>query len=166
MKESDIVNAITDRTRMILINSPENPTGAVYSEKSIKDIHDLSIKYNLHFVHDEVYDTYVFNGRHENIFRHQTEIDDASVLINSFSKKFSMMGWRLGWTIGSREYILNATKVHTNLTLNLASLLQNSAATILNDPTIEKYFESNMRSIVQNINVLKGSLNRENGFFT
>ncbi|GGA93282.1 hypothetical protein GCM10011511_15860 [Puia dinghuensis] len=159
-----IEDATTENTKMILINSPENPTGAVYSGQTIKGIHELAKKYGIQFVHDEVYDTFVFNGQHENVFRHQTEADSASVLINGFSKKFSMMGWRLGWTVGSKEYINNATKVHTNLTLNLGSFHQDCAATILNHESIDDYLRDHVKIIENNGKILKSALRKESGF--
>jgi len=159
-----IEDALTARTKMILINSPENPTGAVYSAKAIKELHELAKKTGIQFVHDEVYDTFVFNAQHENVFRYQTNTDSASVLINSFSKKFSMMGWRIGWTVGTKEYINNATKVHTNLTLNLGSFHQECAATILNHETIDEYLHDHVRIIENNIKILKAALTKKAGF--
>lgn len=160
----DIENAITSKTRMILINSPENPTGAVYDHQLIKEIHSLAQRHDLYFAHDEVYDGFVFNGTHENIFRHESHIDDNSILINGFSKKFSMMGWRLGWLIGSANVISNAVKVHTNMTLNLGSFHQQAAASILNDPSIDGYLEGNLASVINNVAILRVSLTETPGF--
>jgi aspartate/methionine/tyrosine aminotransferase len=69
-----------------------------------------------------------------------------------------MMGWRLGWVVGSKDIIDNMVKVHTNLTLNLGSFHQSAAATILNDRSIDQYFETHVREIAGNVTTLKRAL--------
>lgn len=155
---SDIERAVSKKTKLLIINSPENPTGAVYNRELIRDIHSFAQKQNIYFVHDEVYDAFVFEGVHENIFRHQNGIDSHSIIINSFSKKYAMMGWRLGWIIGCKEFIDNATKFHTNLTLNLGSLHQEAAASILNDLEVEKGLQQHVMNIKRNVLSLKQQL--------
>lgn len=162
---NDIEAHISAKTKMIIINSPENPTGTVYAPDLIMKIHSLARRYNFYFVHDEVYDAYVFNQRkHSNIFGHQTHTDANSLLINSFSKTFSMMGWRIGWIIGNAEAISQATKLHTNLTLNLAGFHQKAAASILNDPETESYCKDHIRQLEKNVSSFKSWLGESIGF--
>jgi aspartate/methionine/tyrosine aminotransferase len=153
-----ITSSITPRTKMLIVNSPENPTGAVYPQDKLKGIHELAVERGFYFVHDEVYDSFIFDGQHENYLRLHEKIDDNSILINSFSKRFSMMGWRLGWIIGGKKIIDNATKVHTNLTLNLGVLHQDAAASVLNNQEVEKSLRKHVEQIKDNMNLLGSSL--------
>ena len=75
-----------------------------------------------------------------------------------------MMGWRLGWVIGSKEFIDNATKMHTNLTLNLGSFHQDAAAAILNDEKVEKELRQHVQQVKKNVLSLKQLLQKGTGF--
>ncbi|WP_198163586.1 pyridoxal phosphate-dependent aminotransferase [Pedobacter cryoconitis] len=142
----------TANTKLIIINSPGNPTGGVYGRDLINEIAEFTKANGIYFVHDEVYDSYVFNDKHYNIFSLKNKIPDNCILINSFSKSFSMMSWRLGWMIGGEHIISNATKIHTNLTLNLGGFHQDSASILLNNEVVDSevmvHFENIGRSMV------------------
>jgi aspartate/methionine/tyrosine aminotransferase len=159
-----IQDNLSGTTKLLMINSPENPTGAIYSKELIKDIHDLAKQNGFYFVHDEVYDSYVFDGIHNNLFRHQHSTGGKFALINSFSKRYSMMGWRLGWVISNRDVIDGITKVHTNLTLNLGSFHQDAAASLLNDMEVEKEVQARVLQVARNVEIIAKALLQSNVF--
>jgi aspartate/methionine/tyrosine aminotransferase len=160
----DIRSAIKEKTTAIIINSPENPTGAVYDRALVRSIRNLAIENNLYFIHDEVYDCFVFSGEHENVLQLDPMIDENCVLINSFSKRFSMMGYRLGWLVGSRSVIDCAVKLHTLLTLTLRSPEQHLAAKVLNDPETFHYLQANLISIKENVSALAKAIDESWAF--
>jgi len=159
LTSADIRSAITAKTTAIIINSPENPTGAVYDRELIRSLQEIANDNQLYFIHDEVYDSFVFSGEHENVLQLDPVIDERCVLINSFSKRFAMMGYRLGWLIGSRSVIDCAVKLHTLLTLTLRSPEQHLAAKVLNDPDTFGYLETNLVAIKENMLLLTNALN-------
>jgi aspartate aminotransferase/aminotransferase len=98
-------DAITDRTRMLIINSPSNPTGRVYSEQELRDIAALAEKHELLVVSDEIYDEFCYDEP----FTSMASVYPRTLLMRGFSKSFAMTGWRIGWCTGPREIIEKMT---------------------------------------------------------
>lgn len=99
MRASDIEPLITDKTRLIIINSPHNPTGAITSQNHLKEIYELAVKYNLYIYSDEIYSRMVYE---QGTFFSISSLDKCKervILSNGFSKSFAMTGWRLGSVI-------------------------------------------------------------------
>lgn len=123
----DIKKAITEKTKAILINSPHNPTGAVFDRSILEKIAEIAIKYDLLVISDECYDAFVFEGNHVSI----ADIDnmrERTVIINSASKVFSMTGWRVGYAIGPKDIINNINTIHKNMSTCATSFAQVGAA--------------------------------------
>jgi len=100
-----IADAITDRTRMLIINSPCNPTGAVYSEQELRDIADLASRRELLVVSDEIYNLFCYDRP----FVSLAGLYDNTLLLRGFSKSYAMTGWRMGWCTGPRAIIEKMT---------------------------------------------------------
>jgi aspartate aminotransferase/aminotransferase len=97
--------AITPRTRMLIINSPSNPTGRVYSGQELQDIAALAEKHELLVVSDEIYDEFCYDEP----FTSMASIYPNTLLMRGFSKSFAMTGWRIGWCTGPREILEKMT---------------------------------------------------------
>jgi aspartate/methionine/tyrosine aminotransferase len=96
MRAADIEPLITEKTRLIIINSPQNPTGAITEEAHLREIYDLAVKHDLYIYSDEIYSRMVYQ---EGNFFSISSLDkskDRVILSNGFSKAFAMTGWRLG----------------------------------------------------------------------
>lgn len=93
--------AITDRTKMILLNSPANPTGVTASKEDIRAIADLAARHNIALVSDEIYSRFVFDEP----FVSPAKFNDQTIVIDGFSKSHAMTGWRVGFVHGPREVI-------------------------------------------------------------
>jgi aspartate/methionine/tyrosine aminotransferase len=106
---SRIADAITDRTRMILINSPCNPTGAVYSEQELRDIADLARQHDLLVVSDEIYNHFCYPDEGDRGFVSIASVYDNTLLLRGFSKSWAMTGWRMGWCTGPRAIVEKMT---------------------------------------------------------
>ena len=105
MQAKDVEELITDKTRLLIVNSPSNPTGAVMSEKELKDIYDLCVKHDIYLYSDEIYSRLIFDGSE---FSSPAKYDGCKshvILSNGFSKGFAMTGWRLGSLIGPENVI-------------------------------------------------------------
>lgn len=99
-----IENAITEKTKAIMINTPNNPTGAVYSENSLRGLGELAVKHNIYIISDEVYEKLVYGeAKHVSIASLSPEICEHSVTVNGFSKAYAMTGWRLGYAAASKQ---------------------------------------------------------------
>ena len=105
MNPKDIENSITEKTRMIVINSPQNPTGSVMTEEEIKMTYDIAKKYDLFVYSDEIYARMIYK---DSVFSSPSIFDkclERTIISNGFSKAFAMTGWRLGAVIGPHSVI-------------------------------------------------------------
>ncbi len=100
-----IERAVTDKTRMIVINNPHNPTGAVYDKEQIEGLLEIARKHNLLVVADEIYDNFVYEGARFYSALSASDWRDYVIYVNGFSKTFSMTGWRLGYLVARKEVI-------------------------------------------------------------
>jgi len=105
-----IKKKISKKTKAIIVNSPNNPTGAVYGDKTVKDLSQLAIENGLFIISDEIYDRLVYEGEFVS-FRKYMKYEDGLILINGFSKAYAMTGWRLGYIIASPEIIKQMAKL-------------------------------------------------------
>lgn len=111
----EIENAITEKTRMIIMNTPTNPTGAVYSEKTVCGIVNIARRHNLLMVSDEVYSTLIFGDKKHFSALNVTPAYENILFVDSCSKKFSMTGWRVGFAVGPEEWIGGIVKLQENV---------------------------------------------------
>ena len=132
---ADLRRVITKRTRLLLLNSPENPTGAVYDRATLAAITSLAGEYKFYIMHDEVFDDFAYGGEHTPALA-LDPTTTRTIMVNSFSKRFGMTGWRLGWLVAAPEVVKQAAKAHTYISLATGTMLQEAAATILNDSSV------------------------------
>lgn len=121
------------RSRLLILNSPANPMGTLYDRASLEALAAWARERRLHVLHDEVFDSTVFAGEHTPALGLVPDGEHV-ILVNSFSKRFGMTGWRLGWLVGGEAVVATAAKAHTLMTLATGTLMQQAAAETLNDP--------------------------------
>lgn len=130
----DLRAAIGPRTRAIILNYPSNPTGATYSRAELEALARVCVEADLWVIADEIYEKLLFDGTE---FVSIAAIDDAmrarTVVVNGFSKAYSMTGWRLGYAAGPREVISACSKVQSHNTSNATSFVQKAAVTALRE---------------------------------
>ncbi|MGD9332997.1 MAG: pyridoxal phosphate-dependent aminotransferase [Desulfobacterales bacterium] len=129
-----IEHALTDRTVAILVNSPNNPTGAVYDRTSLGRIVDLCLQHNLWLVSDEAYASFVYGDK---TFVSPFEFPDIRqrlIVVRSFSKTYAMTGFRVGYLAASEEMIARCATIQGHLTGNVCSFAQHGAAAAANLP--------------------------------
>ncbi|MBU3145120.1 pyridoxal phosphate-dependent aminotransferase [Clostridium sp. CF012] len=138
--------AITERTRAIVINSPNNPTGAVFSLDTLNKIADMAIKYDLLIIADEIYGAYTFKDDFISMIT-LPEIRERLIILNSFSKDYTMTGWRIGNIIAPKEIISTCRLVNENVVFTAPSISQRGAIYALRNrktiqpPAIKLYKE-------------------------
>lgn len=124
----DFKNAITPKTKLVILNSPTNPTGAVIDEITLKELAILFREHDLFVISDEIYSKLVYDGRECTSITSFPGMRERTVYINGFSKMFAMTGWRIGYAIAIPEIIAAMTKLHENCASCLPEPTQLAAA--------------------------------------
>lgn len=105
-----IKKAITPKTKAIMINTPNNPTGAVYTKEQLTELAELACKHDFYIISDEVYEKLIYEGKkHFCVASISEEVKDRTVVINGVSKAYSMTGWRVGYAAGNAALIKGMT---------------------------------------------------------
>ncbi|MGF6952416.1 aminotransferase [Neobacillus sp. B4I6] len=112
LNPNDVRDRVTDKTKMILINSPHNPTGAVLPESYLKELADIAIKNDLLVVSDEIYEKLIYDGEKHISMATLPGMFERTITINGFAKAYAMDGWRLGYAAGPAVLIQPILKMH------------------------------------------------------
>jgi len=129
-----IKNAVTDKTKAVIICSPDNPTGHVYSEQSIRELADLSIQKDFFVISDEIYEKIIYDQKKAFSIAGVPGMKDRTILINGFSKTYSMTGWRMGYLCARKDVIKAAIKVQSQTTTTPSSISQMASLEALEGP--------------------------------
>ena len=131
---AEIAAKITPRSKALIFNSPNNPTGTVFSEETLKQIAALAVKHDLWVIADEIYARILFNGEYKSIYA-MPGMKDRTIIIDGFSKSFAMTGWRLGYAVAPKEFIDALDLLVLNTFTCTAEFSQVAAIEALNDST-------------------------------
>lgn len=158
---NDIERNITNETKLLIMNSPSNPTGTVYTEEELYEICHFAINAGLYIISDEIYEKILYDGvRHFSPASFGKEFTEKVITINGFSKSFSMTGWRIGYAAGPADIIKAATMIQDHSTSCPNSLTQKAAVAALKgkDPTTKMVaeFDKRRRYIVERLNNMEG----------
>ncbi|WP_029913650.1 pyridoxal phosphate-dependent aminotransferase [Pelobacter seleniigenes] len=130
----DIAAQITPKTRMLVINTPQNPTGVVYGPETLQKLAQLAVEHNLYVLSDEIYERIIYDGaRHVSIATFPG-MRERTVIINGMSKIFSMTGWRLGYAAADRPLTDAMIRIHQNTMACATSFAQWGGVAALNGP--------------------------------
>jgi aspartate aminotransferase len=153
---------VTNKTKFLILNSPANPDGTVSDENELKYLADFALEHDLWIVSDEVYECFVYNGiKQLSIASLNDEIMEKTVISNSFSKTYSMTGWRIGYTAGPKDVIASIKRLQDHMTSNPTSIAQMAALEALNgsQDSIKKMieaFDKRRMVMVTRLNEMKG----------
>lgn len=132
----EVKHAVTSKTRLIILNSPHNPTGAVWSHEDIAALKEIVMNTNVLILSDEVYEHIVFDGRrHESISRHP-ELVSRSFVISSFGKTYHTTGWKIGYCLAPAVLSIEFQKVHQFLTFASNTPIQLAYADFMRNPEV------------------------------
>jgi N-succinyldiaminopimelate aminotransferase len=142
----ELARAINRRTRAIIVNTPHNPTGKVFSYEELRVIADLCQKHDVVAITDEVYEHILYDDASHTRLAMLPGMHERTLTISSLGKTFSVTGWKIGWAIGPAPLVNAANQAHQFITYAVASPLQAAAASALNLPF--SFFE-NLRASYQ-----------------
>ena len=154
--------AITPKTKLLILNTPSNPTGMVYTENELRELGEVISETGIHVISDEVYEKLVYDGeRHVSIGSFSDDLYSRTVTINGVSKSYCMTGWRIGYAAGREEIIKAMSTVQGQETSNPCSISQKAALAALNGPEdfladmIDAY-DKRRRYMVERLNAMVG----------
>lgn len=132
---SDLERAITDKTKVILINSPNNPTGTIYHKEELLTIANFAKEHNLIIISDEIYEKLIYDDeKHISIASLNEDAYNRTLVINGVSKTYSMTGWRLGYVAASEKITKLMTSIQSHMTSNVNTIAQYASIEALNGP--------------------------------
>src|SRR5882724_759928 len=137
---NELAAAFGPLTKAIILNTPNNPTGKVFTRKELEFIRDLCIKWNAYCVTDEIYEHILYDGTEHLTMARLDGMRERTIVINGMSKTYSVTGWRVGWAIAPPETTQAIRKVHDFLTVGAAAPLQQAGAIALRSP--QSYYDA------------------------
>lgn len=149
--------AITPNTKCLILNSPSNPTGMLYSKQELIDIARICVKEGVYVISDEVYEALVFDGEFVSFASLGEDVKDITIVINAVSKTYAMTGWRIGYTASNEEIAKAMDAFQSHSTSNPNSIAQMAAVEAYNGPqesvaTMKKAFLERRDYLVERVN--------------
>jgi aspartate aminotransferase len=157
-----IRSAITEKTRALIINSPSNPTGMIYSEEELNQIADVCKEADIWIISDEIYEKLVYNGaKHVSVAQLSDDAKERTLIINGVSKSHSMTGWRIGYIAGNETVVKAMTDLASHSTSNPVTTSQYAAIEAYNGPQdaveeMRQAFESRLQEIFPKVSAIPG----------
>ena len=158
----DLRNAITPRTKALILNSPSNPTGSAYTKKELEKIAEIAISKNFLVISDEIYEKIVYDGfQFMSIASLSEEMRKKTIIVHGVAKTYAMTGWRIGYTAGSEEIISAMNNIQSQSTSNPTSIAQKASVEALAGPQDEvgkmvAAFAQRRNYIVDRLNKMAG----------
>ncbi len=158
----ELEEAITDKTKAIILNTPSNPTGMVYSEKELREIAEVIKKHDLYVISDEIYEKLVYDFETPiSIAAIDEDMKNRTIIVNGVSKTFAMTGWRIGYTAANAEITKIMANVQSHYTSNPNSIAQAATVAALTGPmdsveTMKKAFKERRDHMVERMNKIDG----------
>ena len=156
----DLIDAITERTKLLILNSPQNPTGGILTEADLNAIAELARKHNFYILTDEVYSRLLYEGTHQSILS-LPGMKEKTILIDGHSKTYAMTGWRLGYGVAPREIADKITRLTINSNSCTATFTQIAGIEALTGPQtfvtqMVSEFKIRRDAIVDGLNAIDG----------
>ncbi|NWF98777.1 MAG: pyridoxal phosphate-dependent aminotransferase [Nitrospirae bacterium] len=153
---------ITPKTKLLILNSPSNPTGLTYDRKTLEGIAEIVLKNNMYVVSDEIYEKLIYDGvKHISIASLGKEIKQRTIVVNGLSKSYAMTGWRIGYAAGPKDIIKAMTNIQSQSTSNPTSIAQKAAVEALMGSqdfikTMLNEFDKRRKYLVDSLNKITG----------
>lgn len=154
--------AITDRTKVIVINSPSNPTGAMWPISRIREVAELAASKGIYIISDEIYEKLVYDGEFVSVAALSPEIAKWTLTCNGMSKAYSMTGWRLGYVAGDKALVAAMGRLQDQVTSNPTSIAQYAGVAALDGP--QEFLAEWRAAFMSRRDVIVAGLNSIPGF--
>ncbi len=132
VKTADLESAVTEKTKAIIINSPNNPTGTVYSKDELTEIGEFAVRHDLYIISDEIYEKLIYGEKHYSVAALSEAYKERTIVINGLSKAYAMTGWRIGYTASSVEIAKVMGNIQSHATSNPNTIAQYASIEALN----------------------------------
>jgi aspartate/methionine/tyrosine aminotransferase len=157
----DLEKMITSKSKMVIINSPCNPTGAVMAKDDLQAIDELAIKHNLLVLSDEIYEKITYDGQKHYSIAALSKEPGRIITVNGFSKAYAMTGWRVGYVVASKMIISEVVKMQQSALSSVTTFAQKGAVAALRGPqepvlNMLKEFEKRREVIIDGLNKIEG----------
>lgn len=158
----DLKAVCTPKTRAIVLNTPSNPTGMIYSRELLEQVAVFAVEHQIYIVSDEIYEKLIYDHqKHVSIASLGKEIKDLTIVVNGVSKAYAMTGWRIGFTASNREIAKTMSNIQSHATSNPNSIAQAATVAALNGPQDEvdemrSAFERRRNYMVERIQNMNG----------
>lgn len=129
---AQLETAVTDKTKALMLNSPNNPTGAVYTEDELRAIGAFATKHDLYIISDEIYEKLVYGEKHISIASLSQDLYERTIVVNGLSKAYAMTGWRIGYTASSETIANIMSNIQSHATSNPNTIAQYAGIEALN----------------------------------
>ncbi len=154
-------SVITDKTKAIILNTPSNPTGMVYTKEELEKIADMAVKHNIFVVSDEIYEHLTYEGERVSIASFNEKIKDLTIVVNGVSKTYAMTGWRIGFTASNATLAKAMSSIQSHGTSNPNSIAQEATIAALDGglecvEVMKKEFVKRRDYMVKTINSMDG----------
>lgn len=126
--------ACSPKTKLLIFNSPSNPTGAIYTKQEMEDIAEVCLEKGISVISDEIYEKLIYEGSHFSFAALALEVKDITITVNGVSKAYAMTGWRIGYAAGPQDVIKAMGNLQSHSTSNPASISQKAALEGLRGP--------------------------------
>lgn len=161
LNPENIERKITPRSKMIIINSPCNPTGGVITKDDLEAIDEIAIKHDLLVLSDEIYEKIVYNGQKHFSIAALSREPDRILTVNGFSKAYAMTGWRVGYIVASKNIIPEVVKMQQSAMSSVTTFAQKGAIAALRGPqdpllNMIKEFERRREAIINGLKEIEG----------
>ncbi|WP_435360368.1 pyridoxal phosphate-dependent aminotransferase [Haloarchaeobius sp. DFWS5] len=139
----DLAAAVSDETELLVVNSPGNPHGAVYSREALEGVRDLAVEHDILVISDEIYKEITYGAEAISLGT-LDGMADRTITVNGFSKAYSMTGWRLGYFAGPSELVSQAGKIHSHSVSSAVNFVQHAGVEAIQncDETVEEMSEA------------------------
>jgi aspartate aminotransferase len=157
-----LLNAITDKTKALILNSPSNPTGMLYTEQELQELGAICLEHHILIISDEIYEKLIYGDfKHTSIAQLSPELREQTIVINGVSKSHSMTGWRIGYAAGNQQIIKAMTNLASHSTSNPTTTAQFAAIAAYNgsqEPVEEmrQAFEKRLEAIYDKLTAIPG----------
>lgn len=162
VKPEILESYITKKTKVLILNSPSNPTGLTYDKKNLERIAEIVLKRNIYVISDEIYEKLTYDGfEHISIASLDHSMKEKTIVVNGLSKSYAMTGWRIGFAAGPKEIIKAMTNIQSQSTSNPTSIAQKAAIEALTGPQdfiriMLAEFDRRRKFLINELNAIAG----------
>jgi aspartate/methionine/tyrosine aminotransferase len=160
LSAEDVMKAVTRKTKLIIINSPNNPTGSILRKEDLEKIAKVACEKDLFVLSDEIYEYLVYDGLKHCSIASLPGMRERTITANGFSKAYSMTGWRLGYLVGPREIVQHILAIHEHSVTGPSSFSQRAVAQAMADPRSKESIRNMVTEFEKRRKVIVDGLNK------